>query len=110
MMKQLKMIVDPIKLKTDIAILENLLVKHYRPYFLHIESDINNSEDIHIVISCALFCVLNIEERISKVFRLIKNEIPDMVLDHSLIIQCYNNKEFEKVLPLLFEREDEKEI
>ena len=81
--------------------LEHILCAYARPIFLAItEPDEDN--DIQVVISSLAFKTMNVGERVSYVFGLIKKHAPDVLNDRLVIIQAYSPDEIEEVLDKVF--------
>ncbi len=87
--------------------LEFVLIAKLRPVFLAI-SNPDDSEDgsVEIVIACMQFANKTIQERVSIVFNLLSEYLPNILLeDRLLIIQTFSNSEMESVLDDIFGQE-----
>jgi hypothetical protein len=81
--------------------LEYVLCAYARPIFLAItEPDEDN--DIQVVISSLAFKTMNVGERVSYVFGLIRKHLPEILNDRLVIIQAYSPEEIEEVLDKVF--------
>lgn len=86
--------------------LEFLLIAKLRPTFLIITNPEEDEDgDIQIVMACSQFANKSIQERISIIFKLISDYMPDIINIRLIVVQAYSNSEMDKVLDDLFSRE-----
>lgn len=79
-------------MNSDLALLESILVVNLRPHFLAITRE---EDYINIVISHPSFVLLDMSERISKVFDLLKIFAPDVLKDNIIVVQAFCADELE---------------
>ncbi len=100
-LKLLKMKKDIISI--DILIdLETILIAKLRPIFLLIDYS-EEDDDIYIVISTLAFKRMSVNERVSSVFNLLKEFVPDIFKEKLIIIQAYDSDEISEMLENLNE-------
>lgn len=90
---------------TDTTKLEYALSAYARPTFLAI-TEPDEDEDIQILISSNLFNVMDIEDRIEYVFKIIKDHCPEVTSNRLIIVQAYNSEEIEDVIDNIFKYAD----
>lgn len=90
--------------KIKLAALETLLVVKFRPTFLALTL---HEEDgtIEVVISCLRFNSMTVSERTISVFNEVFKELPHLIEEHLIVIQCFNGIELERVLSDMFDEE-----
>ncbi len=88
-------------MRLDTTKLEYILSAYTRPVFL-VVTEPDDDNDIQIVISCNVFNTMDIEQRIDYVFSIIKNYIPEIVIDRLIIVQAYDAEEMEEVIENAF--------
>jgi hypothetical protein len=86
---------------TDTIKLEYALSAYARPTFLAI-TEPDEENDIQILISSNLFNVMDVEDRIEYVFKIIKDQCPEVVEDRLVVVQAYDGEEIEQVLDIIF--------
>jgi len=85
--------------------LEFALCAKLQPVFLAISEPDEDTGEIEIIISCNQFGRKNIQERVSIIFQLIQNYVPDILEDRLIVVTALNNNEMDEVLDDLFSRE-----
>lgn len=88
---------------TDRARLEYILCVYLRPTFLIIDED--SAGDIKVVVSALSFSYLSIEERINKIFVLLREKCPDILEKRLIVVEAYNSTELDDILEQLFNEE-----
>lgn len=83
------------------ASLEMLLVNKFRPTFLALTID-EETGTIQVVMSCIKFNYQTITERTISVFTTIYKEMPNIIEDNLIVLQCFNTVEMNKVLDDMF--------
>lgn len=87
-----------------LAALESLLAIKFRPTFLALT--INQDDGIiQVVMSCLNFNHQSINERTISVFNEINRELPQLIDEHLIVLQCFNSEEIERVIDDLFQEE-----
>lgn len=87
---------------TLITALEVLLSIKFRPTFLALTIDTIDGT-IEVVMSCKQFETISISERTISVFNEIQKELPLLLQDHLVVLQCFDSKQMEQVLDDLFQ-------
>jgi hypothetical protein len=81
--------------------IEAVLSAYARPTFLAITNP-DEDNDIQIVISCLAFRTMNVNERVSYLFGLLKKHIPEVLENRLIIFQAYSSEEMDEVFEKLF--------
>lgn len=89
------------KHEPNLALLEYVLVTHFRPTFLHIEPPDMNG-DIQIILSCINFQYIPIQKRVTDVFNLINDKYPEILKDRLILVQAYDTIQMEQLLTEVF--------
>lgn len=90
--------------KLTLATLESVLSSFFRPSFLHITPP-DEDGDISIIISASAFTDKTSQERIQAIMGCILSSIPEIYENRLVIIQAYDEKQFEDVIDFVFEEE-----
>lgn len=90
--------------KWHCAALEQLLTIRFRPTFLALTIDEEN-ELIQAVLSCDKFNYQTVNERTISVFNEIFKEMPSLIEENLIVLQCFSSLEMERVLDDMFTKE-----
>lgn len=89
------------KTKAHMSTLESVLIVHFRPTFLHVTAP-DTDGDIQIIISANKFKFMNIQARISEIFKLLDLKCPDILKERLIVIQAFSGDQMEDILESVF--------
>lgn len=83
------------ELKEDLATLEYILITKLRPTYLELNT---NNDSIYIVLSTLAYERMNIYERVSSIFALLKTHCQYILDKYLVVVQGFNSNEITQLL------------